>query len=240
MDDIMVQFAINASDFGLLAAFYYYGYAAMQIPTAMLLDRFGTRYVVFIASSICGISMLLFIYTSNFYLALFSRTLIGAASAAGFLGVSKTVSEWFDKDLYSRMIGFSFTLGLMGAIYGGRPVNWLIDMYGGANIGISLSSVAVLIGVAAFVIVRSPVKNSKPSVEQFKLDNFKSLLQSPKLWYLAIANLLMVGALEGFADIWGVQYLMNAYNLSKSASAGLISFVFFWYDFWWTLTGIFK
>lgn len=47
------------------------------------------------------------------------------------------------------------------------------------------------------------------------------------MWLLAIANLLMVGSLEGFADVWGVPYLMLAHSLDKGQAASLISFVFF-------------
>jgi len=36
----------------------------------------------------------------------------------------------------------------------------------------------------------------------------------------------MVGSLEGFADVWGVSYLMTSYNLAKSNAAELISFIF--------------
>ena len=52
MHQIMEQFSIDASHFGLLAAFYYYGYASMQIPVAVLLDRFSARYIVF-AFAVC-------------------------------------------------------------------------------------------------------------------------------------------------------------------------------------------
>ena len=37
----------------------------------------------------------------------------------------------------------------------------------------------------------------------------------------------MVGSLEGFADVWGIPYLMTAYQLSKGDAAGLVSLVFF-------------
>ena len=36
----------------------------------------------------------------------------------------------------------------------------------------------------------------------------------------------MVGSLEGFSDVWGVQYLMHAYSIDKSNAAELISFIF--------------
>lgn len=63
MQQIMGQFSIDATHFGMLAAFYYYGYAGMQIPVAILLDRFSARYVVFAFATLCGLAVLIFTYT---------------------------------------------------------------------------------------------------------------------------------------------------------------------------------
>ncbi len=221
---IMEQFSIDASHFGILAAFYYYGYAGMQIPVAALLDRFGARYVVSSLAILCGLATWLFIHTDNFYMALLARFLIGAGSAGGFLGVSKVVSEWFPKNQYARMIGFSFTFGLMGAIYGGTPVSFLIDQFSWQKVALSLALVSISIGIGAYLALGSRAQEPAAS---FKLKSFKSLLTSPIVWCLAISNLLMVGSLEGFADVWGVPYLVLAFKLTKGDAAGAISFIFF-------------
>lgn len=226
MHQIMEQFSIDASDFGMLAAFYYYGYAGMQIPVAILLDRFGARLILFVFAMICGVATLMFIYTESFWLAVVSRFLIGAGSAVGFLGVSKVVSQWFPKDQYARMISLSFTVGLMGAIYGGKPVNMLIEAYSWQQVALTLAVVSMVLGLGALLMLREP-KTTTVKSEPFRWTNLRELLSSPVIWALALANLLMVGALEGFADVWGVQYLMTAYGIAKGDAAGLVSFVFF-------------
>lgn len=227
MQQLMDQFLIDASSFGLLAAFYYYGYSGMQIPVAILLDKYGARKIVFISVVLCGLSTLLLIYTNNFYLAILSRFLIGAGSAVGFLGVSKVVSQWFPQERYARMIGLSFTFGLIGAIYGGKPMSLLIDYYNWKLVAVGLALVALSLGVVTFFLLKEPKVEVTKSKNQFSFVNFKAILSSPLLWCLAISNLLMVGALEGFADVWGVLYLMQAYGFSKGDAAGLISCVFF-------------
>lgn len=228
MQPIMAQFSIDASQFGLLAACYYYGYAGMQIPVAMLLERYGPRRVLFVFSLLCGVATLLFSYTSHFALALLSRFLIGVGSAVGFLGVSKVISEWFPKAAYASMVGFSFTFGLLGAIYGGRPVSMLIATYDWKNVALTLALVAVFISLLTLCFLRSPM-SAKPHshLNGFEWKYLRLTLSSPKLWGLACANLLMVGSLEGFADVWGVPYFMEAYELSKDSAAGVMSFIFF-------------
>jgi Major Facilitator Superfamily. len=77
MQPIMAQFSIDASHFGLLTAFYYYGYASMQIPVAVLLDRFGARTIVCTFAMICGLATFVFTYTHSWYFAILSRFLLG-------------------------------------------------------------------------------------------------------------------------------------------------------------------
>jgi predicted MFS family arabinose efflux permease len=226
MQSIMQQFAIDASGFGLLAACYYYGYAGMQIPLAILLERFGAKKVIFAFAILCGLAMMLFTTTHHFYLALLSRFLIGAGSAVGFLGVSKVVSEWFDKEHYATMIGLSFSFGLLGAVYGGKPLSVFLSHYDEQTVALTLSLIAIAIAFFVLFVLKSASKTIKEKSTPLKKADFAALLSSKNIWILAIANLLLVGALEGFADVWGVPFLMTAYSFSKSDAAFLSSFIF--------------
>lgn len=225
MQDIMRQFKIDAGQFGLLASAYYYGYALMQIPVALALDRFGARFVISACAVLLGVSTLLFVNTQSWSMALTTRFLIGAGSAAGFLGTSKIVSEWFPKAQYTHMIGLSFTVGLLGAIYGGKPTNLLIEWYGGHAVWTMVGWIALVIGGVIFALLRAPRTMEEVS-DKIQLRDLKAALSSARLWILALANLLMVGTLEGFADVWGVNYLMTQYHFTKSNAAQFVSCIY--------------
>ncbi len=226
MQQIITQFNIDATMFGALAASYYYGYAGMQIPVAILLDKYGARKIVSIFAIICGLGMIIFTYTNNFYVALVSRFFIGVGSAVGFLGISKVLSEWFDKKAYTRMVGFSFSFGLMGAVYGGKPVGLLVEEHSPSNVAFSIGVVSISIGVAAYLFLKSPALNKESHEEELEVGRLKAVLSSKLIWVVAISNLLLVGALEGFADVWGVQYLVTCYEMVKSDAAGVVSLIF--------------
>ena len=227
MQHIMTQLVIDCTAFGFLSSIYYWGYAGMQIPIAFALNRFETRYVVFSCALLCCIGTLLFSFTSHWYLALLSRFMVGAGSAAGFLSTSQIISEFFPKEQYSKMVGFTFTFGLLGAIYAGKPVNLLINLYGWQKVAFVLGFFPLLIGFLALLFLRIPMDTKSVSCENsLEFKSCVGLLKSPIFMGIAFANLLMVGSLEGFADVWGVNYLMAAYGLDKSAAAQLISFIF--------------
>ncbi|KTD16232.1 major facilitator family transporter [Legionella jordanis] len=226
MHQIMGQFSIDASHFGLLAALYYYGYSGMQIPAAILLERFKIRYVVASFVIICGLATLMFTYTNSWYLACISRFLVGAGSAIGFLAVSKVISQWFSKDSYAKMIGFSFSIGLLGAIYGGKPISMLIEQHDWQSVAFVLTLVSLALGFCILFFLRSPQTTSQPDQKTFNAKQFKEVMACPSLWVLAIANFMMVGSLEGFADVWGVPYLITSFAITKGEAAQLVSFIF--------------
>lgn len=229
MENIMNQFSINATEFGFLASSYYYGYAAMQIPIAILLERYGTRHILFICAGLCGVATIAFCYTNNWHIAIISRFMIGAGSAVGFLGTSKVISEWFSKKQYAKMVGLSFSFGLLGAIYGGLPISILVQKFSWQQVLITLGIISICLGILSLLLLKTPLKiksNSLSNDENLKISDFKKILRMPLLWFLAISNLLMVGSLEGFADVWGVNYLMEAFQYNKGNAAGLISMIF--------------
>ena len=227
MHAIMQQFSIDARQFGVLAACYYYGYAGMQIPVALLLERFGARYMMTLFILVCTLGVLIFTLTHDFYWALLGRFLIGAGSAIGFLGVSKVVSLWFAPRHYARIIGLSFSVGLLGAIYGGMPLTGWIESAGWQSVAYHLMLCCVCLGVLNWTLLRAPPDAQASSYQAgFDMSALLAVLGSTKLWWLAVANLLMVGSMEGFADVWGVPYVMLIYHLSKQDAAGMLSFIF--------------
>ncbi len=101
-----------------------------------------------------------------------------------------------------------------------------MESYNWQKVSFTLACISIALGVGTYLFLKSPKIDSPNKPETFKVAHFKQLLASPIVWLLAIGNLLMVGSLEGFADVWGVPYLMTAYNLSKTNAAELVSFIF--------------
>ncbi len=226
MHDIMLKHQVDATAFGFLSSMYYFGYAGMQIPIAILLDRFGPRTVITISSVLCSAATLLFVWADSWTALLLARFFIGVGSTAGFLGVSKVVSMVFAEDRYAKMIGLTFSFGLMGAVFGGKPVGLLVSHYSWESVGAIIAIFGFLCALAAWAMLEIPSQNKKSEYHSV-FETLKSVIKNPYLISLAFANLLMVGALEGFADVWAVPYFMKAYDFAKSDAAFLVSFVFF-------------
>lgn len=229
VEQIINKFQIDATSFGIFSSAYYYGYAGMQIPIAFLLDRYGPRVVISVCACVCAIATYVFAYSDSWSLILGSRLFIGAASAAGFLGTSKIISIWFNRAVYGRMIGFSFSYGLLGALYSGGPLSYLIAHFGWQQAAFFVFGLGAVLAGTIALFVRVPQEEK----EKFFLDEnpsiffgIKEIFRNYRILILGIGSLLMVGTLEGFADIWGVTYLMKAYAISKPEAAFATSLIF--------------
>lgn len=224
LTDYLAKYQISAADFGFYASLYYLGYAGMQIPMALLLEKYGPRKIISLSAFLCAFAIGLQHYTDAWYIALLSRFLIGVGSVVGFLGTSKVVSQWFAKERYARLIGLTFSFGLLGALYGGRPVSMMIEKMGWENVFSLLGVFAFILGLFIFIFVRDKKDSHYESLPLFEV--LKKLLTHKSLLVLAIANFLMVGSLEGFADVWGIPFLMQARDLSKVQASSITSFVY--------------
>lgn len=227
ISDVMKKFQIDASSYGLFASAYYFGYAGMQIPIALLLDKYGPRKIISLCALTCSVATIIFVYTNNWGVALVSRFLIGLGSAAGFLGVSRIISQWFSFKEFTKMVGLTFSFGLIGALYGGKPIGLSISIFGWENVLLCIGFVGVIISLFIAVIIRSPcLAKEKIEEENSMVSNLMFVLINPKLIFIALANLLMVGALEGFADVWGVSYVSILKNINNNDGAFIISMIF--------------
>lgn len=225
MSQIMEKFQMSASDYGFLSSMYYFGYAGAQIPIAIFLDQYGPRKVVTSCILLCSIAAFIFSHTHHLSTLLMARFLMGIGSAAGFLGAAKVITQWFSRANYAKMIGFTFTFGLLGAVYGGEPVAFLIKKNNWEDVLTGLSYVGV--GIAFFVLIF--LRDAGPFLTHqaiLKLSDIKCIIRNKAIVLLGVSNLLLVGPLEGFGDVWGVSYFIKSCQIQKTEAAFIVSFIF--------------
>ncbi len=223
-EDIIQKFAIDTIAFGTLAGYYYLGYSGMQIPIGMLLDKFDLKIITFSSIFITSVGTILFVVSPHWYYLLAARFLIGAGSAVGFLSTVKIIKVYFLPQKHSIMLGWSFTFGFIGAVLGIAPMKLLFDYFGYNNVFYALSLTGILIGLLMLSInirsVKPYDKIEKPAVKIF------DLLLNPKILLLGICGGLMVGSLEGFADVWAIPFFKVIHNMNDVDSNLITSCIY--------------
>lgn len=222
LDDIMQQFHIDAATFGQFSGVYYIGYSLMHLPIGLMLDRFGPRKVMTVCILLSVAGMLPLIFADHWIYPIAGRLLLGIGSSAAILGVFKIIRMTFSEERFPRMLSFSVTIGLIGAIYGGGPVSYMCDTFGYKSVIELFTVMGIGLAVATYWIVPDMKTPSETPV----LSDIKAVLSNSQVIWSCIFAGLMVGPLEGFADVWGSAFLKQVYGYEGALASSLPSMIF--------------
>ena len=195
----------------------------MQIPLGIMLDRLSFRFVTFIAITMASIGTFAFVASDNWNFILFSRFLIGAGSGVAFLSVAKITKTYFPEKYHSLLLGFAFTFGLIGAVFGVTPMKMMFDYFGYNDTFTSLAIVGL--SIAFLMLVLGKTEKTEQAKDNM-LSQIINLVLDPKIILIGVSGGLMVGALEGFADVWAIPFFKQAYNMTDIESSIVTSFVY--------------
>jgi predicted MFS family arabinose efflux permease len=228
LNDILLRFNIDAEIFGQYSGLYYIGYALAHLPLGFALDRFGIKKVLPICVLIAVGGLLPLLYATHWGYACAGRILLGIGSSAAILGLFKVILYCFGEARFTRMLGISVAIGLCGAIFGGMPVSIMISKFGWQPVVQAAVVLGIGLALALYLILPSDQKHEanadepRPSIWQ----DLKILVNNRKFLLLSAMAGLMIGPLEGFADVWGAEFFRVTYQLSKTTADGLPSFIF--------------
>ncbi len=222
LNDIMQQFHISAATFGQFSGVYYIGYSLMHLPIGIMLDRYGPKKVMTVCILLSVIGLMPLIFADHWMYPIAGRMLIGMGSSAAILGVFKVIRMTFSEERFPRLLSFSVMIGLIGAIYGGGPVSYMREVFGYHAVVQLMAAGGIILAIATYWIV----PNLKSSQESTIRSDIKEVLCNSRVICSCLFAGLMVGPLEGFADVWGTAFLKQVYGFDGTLAASLPSMIF--------------
>lgn len=222
LDNIMQQFNIDAAIFGQFSGVYYIGYSLIHLPIGIMLDRYGAKKIIPSCIFLTVIGLLPIIFAENWIYPIIGRTLIGIGSSAAILGVFKIIRIAFKEQHFTRMLSFSVTIGLVGAIYGGGPVSYMCSVLGYKMVVQIFACLGLLLAGITYLIIPETRSIQHGTV----ISNIIEVFANYKVMAICLLAGLMVGPLEGFADVWGSTFLKQVYGFDNHVANYLPSMIF--------------
>jgi MFS family permease len=221
VEELMRDFAVGGAAIGNLSALYFYGYAGMQVPVGLMIDRFGPRRLLAASALVCGASCLLVAWSPTLEGVALGRFLIGASAAFSLVGAFAVAGQWFAPTQFALLGGLAMASGMAGGVLGQAPVRLLVEMQGWRpTLAVMAIGGLVISGMAlAFVRDRTRGKGGLVAV----LGGLGRVLQSPQTWLIGLAGLGTNGTLLGFGGLWGVPFMRAAHGLEPATAAFVTS-----------------
>lgn len=230
--NLMRAFQVNAAQLGLLSAFFYYAYVAMQIPAGTLIDKFGPRKLLTVLAVLCGVSVLIFASSHSLQLAELNRFIMGFCAAFAFIGALKLASVWFPPSRFGLLAGTTQAIGMLGAAVGEGAVSVLVEHTGWRESMYLMGFILIALGILIGFIVRDKPKfisASSKKVQHKKyslLEGLFIVLKNPQTWINGVFVGFLYAPTAAFAELWGVSYLHRVYNFRPEVAAGAVSMIF--------------
>lgn len=224
-DQLMDAFAIGTTTFGLMASFYYYGYALFQVPAGAMCDLLSPRLVLSLSLLGCVAGQLLFL-TGSLYMAFLGRLLIGLSSATSFVLCLKVAAQFFPSRVLPTLTAVAVLVGTFGCLGGGAPIAYSTRVMGWMSTTWLLTAMAGLLIIVGMLLMPGRKHSPATPVDGNFREALKGLIKAKHTWVLGAFGLLAYTPMAAFCDLWGVPFLERVYTLSTEKAAFLISITY--------------
>ena len=149
------EFALTASDLGLLSGGYFLGFSMTQLPLGAWLDRFGPKRVLLAFLTVAVIGCLCFAAADSFWTLCAARVACGAGLSACLMAPLTAYRRWYRPENQQRASSWMLMTGSLGFVASTLPVQWLMPVLGWRGIFGMLAALLLLaIAAVAWVVPR--------------------------------------------------------------------------------------
>jgi len=227
--ELMRDLSLSGAALGNLSAFYFWGYALVQLPTGVLADRWGPRRLLGFSAAICAFGSFLIAFADSSTIAYMGRFIIGVGAGFSFVTTLKIATDWFPTHRFALLSGMTVMIGTVGGLTGQAPLAWVVGEFGwrGAMNGAGLFTLLLCIGIIISVMIQGRPKGKAQGIDkkttQPLMYEIAQALRQPQTWVLAAAGFTTLATLFAFGALWGVPYLMEVQGFTRPQAAGSMS-----------------
>lgn len=221
------RFGVGPAALGTFTVLQVGVYALMQVPTGMLVDRYGARRVLTVAAVLMGLGQLLFAFATSYPLGLLARAVLGVGDAMTFVSVLRLVAAHFPARRYAAIASFTAALGALGNLISTVPLSLLLVSAGWTTTFAVAGAVTALYSVVLVLRVRDNPIGAVPEPVD-RTESLRTVLRQvsqawrtpgTRLGFWVHFSTMFAPAMLGL--LWGFPYLVQAQGLG-TATAGLL------------------
>ena len=220
---LTLEFALSASDLGLLAGGYFLGFAATQLPLGTWLDRHGPRTVSLCFLLVASLGCVVFSFATSFAGLLMGRILCGVGVSACLMAPLTGYRRWFEAATLMRANSWMLMTGSLGMMASTLPVQWLMPLLGWRVLFWGLA-VLLLLSLAwlAWQVPKWDLSASPASESERVKVSYAEVWTHPYFRKMAPIGFFIYGGLVAMQTLWAVPWMIKVAGYSAlQAASGL-------------------
>jgi MFS family permease len=225
-EQLMTEFQLTGAGLGNLAATFYYSYMVTQLFVGIILDKYSTRWLTSLAIFSCAIATIWFSQTSTLFVAEMSRGLMGIGVAFATVAYMQVAASWFAPRQYAFISGLLATAAMAGAVFGQAPLAFAIRQYGWRPSLYAVGITGIVLAILFLLAVRDKKTVNNHEHHHITFKDVLTVFKDKQNWLLTLYCGLAFTPIAVFGGLWGNPFLQEAYHLTKTEAASLVSLVF--------------
>ena len=225
------RFGVGAAALSTFTVLQVGVYAAMQIPTGVLVDRFGPRRILIAALLFLGLGQILVAIAHSYALGLVARGVLGFGDALTFVSVLRLVAAHFPGRQYAVVTSFTTAIGYVGNLAATVPLALLLQGPGWTTSFLAVGLATVIYSSVIATRVKDTPTGAAPKAAPVRRREL--LGQIATAWRVPGTRLgFWVHFSTMFAPnvltlLWGVPFLVQGQGVAAATASALLTvFVF--------------
>ncbi len=245
--DMNDELAIDAIAFGALAAAFYLGYIFFEVPSNIMLEKFGANKIISRIMISWGIVTILMFFVQEYWQMYSLRVLLGIMEAGFFPGIIFYLAQWVPPHLRARAVTFFFVGSQVGTALSAPLATTIMDhvdllgVSGWRWVFVVEGVPAIILGVVAFFFLSNQPKDAKWLQEDEKAWLMEALkaekktnktrnrgamraFMSLRVWHLAMIYLLFQAGTQAMS-VWSPTIVKSFSDAFSNTTIGIILMV---------------
>lgn len=215
LDAITGDKELSAATIGVISGSFYYTYALMQVPAAIILNRWGIKKTFLFSVFTCSFGCFLFSYNSLF-LMIAGRIIMGLGASFAFIMILAICAHRFPLKLFPVLAAVAQIFSALGAISGQILIRIMANSLRIHSIFLILTGFGIALFVAGLITLSvSSKEDQSHRKDDFFSENFwhnelnfiKEIFRKKENITLFFYSFMIWSQITAFIALWGVPYL---------------------------------
>ena len=224
--ELMRTLSISSEAMGVITGAFFFAFGIMQVPTGILLDRFGPRRTMSGLFVIAAAGSAVFATAEGTAGLVAGRALIGVGCAAGLMGMLVTIARWYPPERFAKLSSMVYVVGGAGVLFATTPLAAAADTIGWRGAFWAMTGITLGFAAMLFAMVRDapPGREVESAGETFAemLGGVRAVCRNRQLWHVCAIQFVNYGSIIAVIGLWAGPYLNDIHGLQGVARGNVL------------------